>query len=388
MPIVFFSQGVRSLSGGLPLWAQGQVDKTWRSIATGGIDVVNPLIGGLGSTQATVLSAWSGGCAWGSFYGIHGGGHGDGQDDSLYLLDISQDTPIWTRPWGPTASFAGGTEASNSAANYANGDPRSTHSQYRLILTAGNFWIAGIDNMTTGGLDSSAVFKLARSGFTWTALGPLLLDAEFSVISWHGGLSLYDRVSGYNWMLAQATDLDTKVVAVLINESTNATRKIKGYLPTGYQAGVIAHDLRKLLIAEGIAGDLIVYDITSLPNDGDTITRTICTVSGTSSPDWRPGAGAAKGAIAYHQASRAMLAWNNHAANLVKVAIPADPMAGTYTVTTVSPDASNAVTPSTGQTNGTQSRGQIVGTAGREWFVVCNDYNGPTYAYLLPLAGV
>ena len=52
------------------------------------------------------------------------------------------------------------------------------------------------------------------------------------------------------------------------------------------------------------------------------------------------------------------------------------------------PDGSNAVTPSTAQSNGTFGRFNLMTIGGIDVLVIVNDYNGPTYVYRLPDGGV
>lgn len=363
--------------------------KTWATVASGGINTVNPNFSGVPSDQSHVIDKWDGGAAYGSKYWLTGGGHADYAGNDTYALELNATSPAWTRPVGPTVDTSGGDQASNGAANYADLAPRATHSQQRLVATPGKFWIAGMDNFSSsGGLDSSAVFYYDSS---WHALGAQLTTGEFNAASfgWHGGVSVYDPTSDYIWMFAQQTGLDTDTCAVLINATSQATRKVKGYLPFSYCTGVCANDLRVILIAEG-GGGLFAFDVSSLPANGATITRVSCPISGTSTPSWLPNVSADHGGMVYHKASRAMLAWNNNGANVVKIAIPANPLDGVsnYTVTTITPDASNAVTPSAQSATGTFGRFNVVTVGGIDCLVLTNAYTESTYVYRLPAAGV
>lgn len=119
---------------GLPLWLDGAVASEWVEIpdstpsATSGL-APSPTPPGTGGAPE-VRNSWGGGVVRpaGSEFYLHGGGHGDYAGNEIYRLILSANSPVWTRPWGPTPN----AQISSGVDYYGDGNPASAHTYYNL----------------------------------------------------------------------------------------------------------------------------------------------------------------------------------------------------------------------------------------------------------------
>lgn len=116
-----------------PAWLRGIPPFQWITLPSLSASQVlpNPLPPGITGIRS-VTDAWSGAALRqnGSYYILHGGGHGDYAGNEIYALQLSLDNPQWTRIWGPTPN------AEIVPNQYYYGDsppaPASIHSYYAL----------------------------------------------------------------------------------------------------------------------------------------------------------------------------------------------------------------------------------------------------------------
>jgi len=118
-----------------PAWLKGIPAFQWVTLPSLGAssELPNPLPPGMTGIRS-VTDAWGGGALRqnGSFYILHGGGHGDYAGNEIYALQLSLDAPQWTRIWGPTSND------SISPGQYYYNDsppsPASVHTYYSLVF--------------------------------------------------------------------------------------------------------------------------------------------------------------------------------------------------------------------------------------------------------------
>ena len=151
-----------SLPTSIPAWRSAMTALTWTQAGTAMTTVdpeddpaVNPNFPGNAPWRNTsgggdilrVFSAWCGG-AYDPILKrlrIHGGGHDDYAGNELYSLHISADTPYWTRDVDPTGAI-GNTgildDDQEATGRYFDGRPRSSHTYGNLVDVDGEFWVA------------------------------------------------------------------------------------------------------------------------------------------------------------------------------------------------------------------------------------------------------
>ena len=92
-----------------PKWLRGIPPFQWVALPSLGNSSVipNPPAPGMTGVRS-VTDAWGGAALRqnGSYYILHGGGHGDYAGNEIYALQLSLDAPQWTRIWGPTPNNA------------------------------------------------------------------------------------------------------------------------------------------------------------------------------------------------------------------------------------------------------------------------------------------
>lgn len=92
-----------------PVWLQGIPPFQWVALPSLSTSSALPTPVPPGMTGIrSVTDTWCGGALRenGSFYILHGGGHGDYAGNEIYALQLSLDNPQWTRIWGPTPNSA------------------------------------------------------------------------------------------------------------------------------------------------------------------------------------------------------------------------------------------------------------------------------------------
>jgi hypothetical protein len=116
-------------TAGTPAWLSGKALHEWTTLPSPRGSNILPLQVTPGNVKY-VADAWGGGTvrAEGSYYILHGGGHGDYAGNEIYVLRMSADSPIWTRIWGPSLLSAIVT----GNPFYLDGNPASIHTYYTL----------------------------------------------------------------------------------------------------------------------------------------------------------------------------------------------------------------------------------------------------------------
>lgn len=112
-----------------PTWLQGAAVNQWVALPSLSSSSVLPNPPAPGNVSA-VTDAWGGGALrpTGSYYILHGGGHGDYGGNEIYALQLSANSPQWERVWGPTPN----AQITQGTHYYADGNPCSIHT-YRFL---------------------------------------------------------------------------------------------------------------------------------------------------------------------------------------------------------------------------------------------------------------
>lgn len=395
--------------GTLPAWAQTQTAGTWKKIAAGsaasGLDANQKgarLIDATSMTlnQDNIVGVWNGAGVIPDLAELciaRPGGHNDPGTTDVLCLGLRDDTPGWVNRSTQTVD-SGGDDTSNGDADYSDDTPRESHTQRRPVGAGHSIWLAGMDNLASSlGVNSSAYFSFDRNTNVWTPHGKALTSGEFgaSGLSFHGGVSLLDKSTGYIWLVVQKTDnFDVGIVVIDGNEGPtkgDILRKYHSYMPWGYQQGAIFHDLNpKLLVVGESFGALHYLDITTLPADGATVTWNDLDFSGT--PSRFPNGGAAQGYWVYHKRSHAILCWDDDGANIIKLTVPADQVNGTYVWSSV---ALGGDTPTASPSTGTHGKFNLIENINEaedeadevDYLVIVNGVSEPTFAAKSPEDG-
>lgn len=393
-----------------PAWLMAMTPKTWTTVAASGISVCDPNAdptanvvnwpsngtwtatqsGSPLSFQGPVMGAWNGAAVVGTqlVMGANGG-HGDYYGNEVYALQLNAASPVWRRVSNPSdiASLGGtGDDTTNGAGNYGDGRPRATHTYYRPIGTPnGRYWLPGLDAMakSTGDSTTASYYFDLNTG-TWSALG-VQLAADSGSLVFKTGPSIYDPIGNKVYTVAGSGDGTTQNM-LMVDPDTATITKYTNSNSAGGGWGVCIWDTnpRYFAYAGCALGTMRLLDLSNPSGSWSSAVTT------SGSPARFPSGGSVTGgpSAVYHAPSRAILCWQNDGANIIKLARPTDPVGGTWTWSTVSPDGSNAVTPSTAQSNGTFGRFNLMTIGGIDVLVIVNDYNGPTYVYRLPENGV
>lgn len=118
-----------------PAWLKGIPTFQWVALPSlsASSALPTPLPPGMTGIRS-VTDAWCGGALRqnGSFYLLHGGGHGDYAGNEIYALQLSLDDPQWTRIWGPTPNSE--IVPDQYYYNDTPPSPASIHSYYALAF--------------------------------------------------------------------------------------------------------------------------------------------------------------------------------------------------------------------------------------------------------------
>lgn len=371
---------VAPTGGDAPAWFDSLADKTWSTVASAGIEPVLPAVYPGGQSQPDyMLRAWSGGEVDSTRYELQlpaGGGHNDYYGNEVYVLPLNTEVPAWQRVTSPRTSFGSGDEMDN-------GTPRASHNggQITYVPTLDRTIVTGLSFYSPSGAWSGNFWAFARATNTWTNLGGVNPD------TWGEGSGIqsgsdFDPTTGIVWAVAPQSDNSV----ARYNTGTGVFSLVNVSLHSGYNStAALSPSKRCLVVMNG--NDVSAGTINILNLDNPTAGWTQRSVSG-----FPAGNGNLWG-IVWHEASGAFLVWGwGSDSRIAKLIPPANPFTGTWTVSLVS--AAGGVTPSAPITNSgnvTAGRFNIVpdfAGSGRDLVVLFNAYNGPTYVYKIPAAGL
>jgi hypothetical protein len=292
------------------------------------------------------------------------------------VLALNTETPAWVRVTDPRYSFGSGDTMDN-------GTPRSSHTggQITYVPTLDRTILTGLSFYSPDGAWSGNFWAFDRSDNSWENLGGVSAGTWGESSGIQSG-SDFDPTTGIVWAVAPQSDNSV----ARYNTGTDTFSLVNVSLHSGYNStAALSPSKRCLVVMNG--NDVSAGTINILDLDNPTNGWTQRSVSG-----FPAGNGNLWG-IVWHEASGAFLVWGwGSDSRIAKLIPPANPFTGTWTVSLVS--AAGGVTPSAPITNSgniTAGRFNIVpdfaGT-GRDLIVLFNDYDGPTYVYKIPAAGL
>lgn len=348
--------------------------RTWAQPFTNTPTDVAPSPLPAGTSGFAGLFAWGGGRVTQSGIRLFGGGDLDYGGNEDYLGSLSSLT--FTRLHGPSAS-SGGT-----ATTWGDGQPRPPHTYRHLVErrvngVATHLYVTSLAGPYGSNNSFPHVWKRALPSGDWTSVGTL--PGSWFAPSLECG-AVYsesrDRIYvftpyGEPWTIDCSSDT--------LNQA--------GAIPE-FVAGAGADNALEIIDQAGAVvfwandGSVSVMSLDAI--DAETPAWSAVTVSGTFGVSTYPG-------LAWHKRSKKLIGWGHstNRENLFTLAPPtANPtqfshLTGTWNAATVTPHASNSVTPSSPDTNGTHGRFGIVEYDEIDAAVLINAVNQEPYVYAL-----
>lgn len=177
---------------------------TWKSISVNTLSDINPernpklnphypkeapWHGVMG--QSAITGSWSG-AAWDEghrFLWVHGGGHTDSAENSVYGIDLSSDAPTWKLIRPPSGAIGNQgllDDRKENSGVYFDGRPRSSHT-YGLLNVVDQdlvMWPTGAQFITGGGTAIGWRFSRSRNDWSQIANTPLDYAEHYSGTCW------------------------------------------------------------------------------------------------------------------------------------------------------------------------------------------------------------
>ncbi len=369
-------------SSGTPTWLASMTEKTWATPVSNTLDDVKAAGIGGASGFPDLIDGWSGGaaCEIRSSLLVHGGGHAGLDDNSVYEVRFDADAPAWARRY----TFAG----SRNDRTYADGSPSASHTASHLVTIPGVSKLYMVSHsftwQTANPFPNTWENDIAAG--TWTDRGSFGTGSNYANGS--QGVTVYDPVDELFWFTNQYGGL------VWVDPSdwtTDLAWDSTFHSATGMALemdGSLWPSARCLAMYRSISNELWLMDL-------DNIAAGWTAKTPTGAPTFARAAG-----VTWHEPSKAFLIWG-HSSNrdyLYKLEPPTDTpssfsdlTSGTWTITAVTPHASNSITPDSPTTLGTYKRATVhkdVNGSGIDVFAVVNDVTSDVYVYRLPAGGV
>jgi hypothetical protein len=407
-------------SGTAPTWFANQTERTWVQIAGGSgmtqawqvghriADVApSPLPPGADGINA-IHNNWTGGCAnqsLGEYYLPAQGGHNGYYGNEVYALALRSETPTWQRIWGPTPNsqiLTNDPGYNPPATSHADGNPRPVHGWYNPQCSGdGRIWLIGAPAYgNPGGQWGTSVYSIDRNNLSagWMYHGRLWPTipggAPGSSFGFQSGPCAYDRAGNIMYAAGDFAvsngvaqfNAATAVAAGAQSQSTGPAVPGSSQINTGDFTGlenawsVILHNFPARYWVVGCTGSsqLWILDPTNVAAGFKKVST-----SGTGS--WNSGCNAL-----YIAAYNAIYVGGvETGATVRKLVVPANPLTGTWTWTTLTNNSGSA-TPAGGyQYNGTFSKLQVIEDMGngQAALVLMSDVASGTYVYKLPVGG-
>ena len=145
--------------------------------------------------QAAVVRAWSGG-AWdesNGFLWLHGGGHTDSAENSVYGISLKNDAPrfqLMRPPSGAIGNLGLLDDKKEHSGAYFDGRPRSSHSYGLLNVVDEDLWMWPMGGLYKSGVGQASAWRFSRAQNDWRLIASTPLDAA-------------EHYSGTCWVEAQ-----------------------------------------------------------------------------------------------------------------------------------------------------------------------------------------
>ncbi len=365
----------------VPAWFTGQTDKTWVEPFGSSVNTLDdlkpsPLPPGV-SGHAGLVTGWSGAVVGAEGVYVFGGGHDDYGGNEMYLINPAESEV--QRLSEPSADTVG------TDTTYGDGQVRPPHTYKHLSNTATHIYLTALAGPYPSGDTYLEVWKWSKASTTWSFVDDLPTSPA-PLGSMESG-SFYDATTGLIYVLTSygevwTIDPSDDSMTFVYHQNTPGFAFVEGAASgSGY---ALIPGLA--LVYRAATGEVSLIDIAS-PEDG----WTEITVSGMF------GLAQPYPCLVWHPASEKLIGPNpTTRANLFTLAPPGAvtnfaSLLGTWTAATVTPDASNAVTPSAPDSNSTNGRFNLIedfcGT-GRDMLFNVNSTTDPVRFYKLPAAGI
>lgn len=363
-----------------PSWRRAMTAQTWVEVPASNVledidpsddPAINPDHPSTAQWQPTlfsrVMSAWSG-AAWRERDSTMGlmlhGGHGDYWGNEPYEICLEADTPFWRmlrNPSGAVGNAINLDDGQEATGLYADGRIRATHTYSTLVHIPGVGW-----GITAHGASAPSAQDPNSK--------PVLIDEHTGEMIRHGadggftntGNGVYDPTRHCFWV-HRRNGFEVYKYDIAADEWTTYT---SSFGSTSGQANLCylpEHDL--IFIRRG-SSSWVVYD----PTD-NTMTEVTTSGSGIVGKD----VDVAQPALCEYDNSLYFWHQSSDTEKLTRAQIPADPKNDTWVISTVTPDAANAITPSACQSTGTY--GRFGYSRKLDGFYLVNRVDEPIYFY-------
>lgn len=341
----------RGTASAVPAWLAGITAGTWGSLpnstlSTSGVGWSGTSPGGSGNYQS-IVTAWGGGvlntvgCYYdaafhsGTFMVIWGGGHADYAGNEVYAYGpMESDSAVWHRLTDPTIP------AANNTARIDTNKPVSRHTYDTLqFIPSQNKMLS----MCAAGTYQFGNTSLAADTFDFATNTWAAVDSGYTASV--GSSGLYDAQGGFNsttgkaWLIAPGNTTKLLSFDVATSAWTNYNKDNPSYASAS--KGAIC-PTKNVLVTISATSTLLVSDLTTPTNAIYTPTTTgTGPTAGTYTLEWDSTNGR-------------FVAWNASGTTVYFLAVPADPVSGTWTWT--SAVGSGGTTPAATTASGTYGR--------------------------------
>lgn len=373
---------------GLPAWRTAMTAFTWAEIPTSNtLSALNPENNAAinpdypsspewkaVSGQQAIITAWCGACydrdddkMWWPLQG----GHNDYAGNEPYCIALNDDAPTFELvrwPSGAIGNLLTTNDGNESTGLYSDGQPRAVHSYNKAVFVPGvGPFIAVQGNCSwTAAAGTSKTVAVDPD----TGLGTLLASNS-DVGTGSGGGACFDPTRGTQgsiWWRGAGTDKFCRYdVAANTWAAVGSTFAASGYTNLAHHP-----DDDYILYGCGSSSFWKVFDCASGTLYSPTFTGTVSGSMrfGYTQMQWVPALGAFCG-------------WDNSSdkTRITTLTPGANPLTDGWTISYITVDGANAVTPSDRQTNGTYGRFQF--SPNLNGFVLINSTSGPLYFFAL-----
>lgn len=371
--------------GRYPAWRKNMPSNTWLAIpASNTIDDLNPADDPLlnsnhpatpiwGQPQANVIDAWCGGCfaeesseIWIPF----GGGHNDYAGNEIYKIRIDVDVPVWEMTREPSGTIANPIvldDGQEATGLHSDGQPRSCHTYN------GVSWAKGIGCVV---VPQGSVYKVGNGSEVCHIVDKKTSNLIATVAGHSSGNgtaaqagSCYDETRHAIWKRGKGTANYQK-----LDLYTNGWTNVGTSTTVGGDVSLVH-----------IPGHDVIVHATQDPSESinvlDCVTGLITTPTITGAMVGATIGGA--GQWRYVESLNALAKWDNSTDTTIinLLNIPANPRTDTWTITQLTVDGANAVTPSIRTLHGTF--GRFFYSEKLNGFGVINSTNEPIYFFAL-----
>ena len=340
----------RGTASTVPAWLSGITAGTWGSLpnstlSASGVGWAGTNPGGSGNYQ-NIVTSWGGGvlntvgCYYdsafhsGTFMVIWGGGHSDYAGNEVYAYGpMESDSAVWHRLTDPTIPAVNNANRDGSAPV-----SRHTYDSLQYIPAQNKMLSMGVGGRYSAGGDGLAADTFNFADNTWAAndSGYAASVGSSGLLNTQGGINL---TTGKAWLKLVGNSTKLLSYDIAANAWTNYNVNNPDYASNS--KGSIC-PTKNVLVTIGASGQLLVNDLTTPTNAIYTPTTT-----GT-------GPSAGTYTLEWDATNSRFVAWNASGTTVYFLAVPSDPVSGTWTWTSAA--GSGGATPASTTASGTYGR--------------------------------